>query len=192
MKISQFLDTIVSGLRRNRDWDEVEFREWLERTTTQERIEDDPDDLGDSMQLLPDYYAYAKSLVGLKEVPGPASNPKILAMIRQWLPSADDDSTTAWCGALVAHVMAEFGYPIAEHPLLARSWMHVYREVPYDQAREGDLAVLWRGAPSDWRGHVAFVDGADKDQISLLGGNQSNAVTIEQYGANRVLGVYRP
>lgn len=139
-----------------------------------------------------DHYQYAASLIGLAEIPGAESDPQILAMIRQWLPAAGDDSTISWCGAFVAHVLDKFGYRVAETPLVARSWRNIYPAVDLDDARKGDVAVLWRDSPSSWKGHVGFYESHTGTHIRILGGNQSNSVSVAAYPRHRLLGVYRP
>lgn len=137
------------------------------------------------------YYAYARSLIGLAEVPGPDSDPRILAMIREWLPDATDDSTISWCGAFVAHVLARFDLSVAREPLVARSWRSVFPAVT-GPPEEGDLVVLWRESPTSWKGHVGFWAGAREGVVLVLGGNQSNKVSVAPFPESRILGVYRP
>lgn len=147
----------------------------------------------DEVILGPEYYRYAKSLVGLREEPGPGSNPEVLAMIQRWLPSAGDDSEVSWCGAFVAHVMERFGYPVAHPALVARAWMGIYPPVPVTEALRGDVVVLWRESRNSWKGHVAFLDRWDDGgKVRLLGGNQGNAVNYQRYDRSRILGIYRP
>lgn len=186
MKTRDFLDLFIGSFRRNKDWNEQEFQEWARDQIAKD---DRP------ISTTPAYFDYAQSLVGLTEVPGPGSNPKILGIIQEWMPGHGDDSTLSWCGAFVAHVMNKFGYRVAEQPLVARSWMHVYPRVDeIADTRPGDIVVLWRESPDSWKGHVGFFDhydAANRD-VHLLGGNQSNSVSVQAFDGNRVLGVYRP
>ena len=54
--------------------------------------------------------------------------------------------------------------------------------------RPGAVMVFWRGRRDGWQGHVAFYVGED-DQgfFHVLGGNQSDAVTITRIEKTRLL-----
>lgn len=111
-----------------------------------------------------------------------------------------DPRQTEWCAAFVNSVLAELGQPgsesVSDHPLMARSFLEW--GVPVDHKEQepsaGDVVVFPRGRQS-WQGHVGFyvdtvtIDG--KDYWRILGGNQSNAVTIELYTPERALAVRR-
>ena len=111
-----------------------------------------------------------------------------------------DPRSTEWCAAFVNSVLHTTGQPgsesVSEHPLMARSF--VDWGVPVDHKEEepeaGDVVVFPRGRQS-WQGHVGFyvdtvtVDG--KDYWQILGGNQSNAVTVELYRPERAIAVRR-
>lgn len=139
------------------------------------------------------WLTYALGLVGEREVPGQRSNPRILAIIKEFLPAAQDDSSVAWCGAFAAHCLRRYGmtYP-QEMPLLARAYLDSGQVVR--DAQPGDVVVFWRGSgPNDWRGHVAFyLGGQGTGRIEVVGGNQTDAVTRTYYPESRVLGFRRP
>ncbi len=52
--------------------------------------------------------------------------------------------------------------------------------------------VFWRGHPTSWSGHVAFVTAAGRNSLKCLGGNQSNAVNEKFFDLDRVLGFRWP
>ena len=59
-----------------------------------------------------------------------------------------------------------------------------------EQAKEGDIVVFTRGT-STATGHVAFFLKVAGSQIEVLGGNQSDSVTIARYAKSRLLGIRR-
>mgnify|MGYP001030551301 CR=1 FL=1 len=107
-----------------------------------------------------------------------------------------DPVYTEWCAAFVNMILKQNNYPtsetVSDHPLTARSFLKLGVPV-VDEPKYGDIIVFKRGEP--WQGHVAFyvnkktVNGID--YYYVLGGNQSDAVTIEPYAASRVISIRR-
>lgn len=55
------------------------------------------------------------------------------------------------------------------------------------------MVVLSRGDPNGWQGHVGFYAGkAANGNILVLGGNQGNKVSVQEYPTARVLGYRKP
>jgi uncharacterized protein (TIGR02594 family) len=135
-------------------------------------------------------YAEAQKHNGLKEIPGAEHNPKIV----QWFADVGhawvQDDETAWCAAFVGAMLVASGLPSTK-ALNARSYMTWGDEVALEDAKRGDVVVLWRESPTSWKGHVAFLDSIDGGAVFLLGGNQRNAVSIESYPVSKVLSVRR-
>jgi uncharacterized protein (TIGR02594 family) len=107
-----------------------------------------------------------------------------------------DPVKTDWCAAFVNSVLKELGIPgsdtVSEWPLTARSFLHWGRRVK--EPRIGDIVVFPRGE-EEWQGHVGFYYGTEyKDGrkfYQILGGNQSNAVTIELFPARSAVSIRR-
>lgn len=146
-------------------------------------------------------YQFARSFNGLRELPGKKSHPLILGMIQEFLPWADDDSTTAWCALFVSwcvrHFMADAVLP--EKPWRARSWMAWGQAVPLVAAQPGDLVILKRDANGpgpdvvDAIGHIGFyVKRNDEGHVTVYGGNQSDRTRDAVFPVNRILAVRRP
>lgn len=150
-------------------------------------------------------YDLASRFVGIKEVPGAAANPAILAMLNldeKW--PADD--SVAWCSAFVNYIAWLLGLP-RSRSLRARSWLNVGVPVGLDDARaEYDVVILNRaGGPAnpsiiDAPGHVGFFAGtedgvvlrpAGQSKILVLGGNQHDSVSLSLFPRADVLGVRR-
>ena len=133
----------------------------------------------------------ARSYLGTKELKGSADNPKIMEMYRtvghHWL----EHDEVAWCAAFVGHCLEKTGFA-STRKLNARSYLTWGEKVAgLEQAKEGDIVIFTRGT-SAATGHVAFFIKAVGSQIEVLGGNQSDAVTVARYAKSRLLGIRRP
>lgn len=91
-----------------------------------------------------------------------------------------------WCGAFVATCMRKWNpdVTIPENPLGARQWGAFGRSVT---PVRGAVLTFWRGSPSGWQGHVGFYYGEDASAYHVLGGNQSDAVTVTRIAKSRHL-----
>lgn len=131
-------------------------------------------------------YDIAQRFVGLKETPGATSNPAILAMLQldgTW----PKDDVVPWCSAFANWVAWLLRLPRSKS-LAAKSWLAVGRPIPLEQAEAfNDVVVLTR----DGGGHVGFFAKLDGANVWILGGNQSDAVSVAPFPKNRVLGVRR-
>ena len=136
------------------------------------------------------WLAAAHRLLGVTEAPGPADNPAILG----WAASAAlpyDRDETPWCGLFIAHCLASTlpDAPLPSNPLGARQWLGFGVEVP---PQLGAILVFWRGSRDGWTGHVALYWAEDATSYHVLGGNQSDAVTITKIAKSRLLGARWP
>lgn len=141
-------------------------------------------------------FVLAQRFVGLAEVAGRVANPQILAMLRLDQKWPIDDSVP-WCSAFVNFVCWLLRLPRSKS-LRARSWLSVGRPIPLEWAQAGfDVVILKRGLSDagpdvqDAPGHVGFFAGQDNEHVLLLGGNQSDSVSIASFPRSRVLGVRR-
>lgn len=134
-------------------------------------------------------YSLAQRFVGLKEVPGiSVNNAQILAMLRldQVWPTSDE---VPWCSAFINYVCWLLRLPRSKS-LAARSWLDVGIPIELMNARPTyDIVVLSRNSG----GHVGFFASSDssKKLVYLLGGNQSDSVSITSFDVERILGVRR-
>jgi uncharacterized protein (TIGR02594 family) len=134
--------------------------------------------------------AAAGEYLGLQEWPGARHNPQIVDMFAKVGHGHVRDDETPWCAAFVGSVLAGLGLPHTGK-LNARSYETYGTQVRMQDARPGDIVVLWRGSPASWQGHVAFFVCFNGDKIVLRGGNQGNAVTDASYGRDRVIAIRR-
>jgi len=137
----------------------------------------------------------AARFTGLHEVAGVVANPQVLAMLTLVDTSVTDDATP-WCSAFVAYVAWLLGLP-QSRSLAARSWLSVGWPIALDKAEPGfDVVVLNRANGSAdpskaGPGHVGFFHSLFPDRVLILGGNQSDAVSLGIFRRDAVLGVRR-
>lgn len=131
----------------------------------------------------------AGEYLGLQEWPGAKQNPDIVEMFRAVGHRVESDET-AWCAAFVGSVLASLGLPHTGK-LNARSYQTYGAPVRTQDARPGDIVVLWRGSPTSWQGHVAFFVEFKGDKVILRGGNQGNKVSDAAYPMDRIIAIRR-
>ncbi len=78
---------------------------------------------------------------------------------------------------------------VGQNPYLARNWLEFGKEC---QPGVGAVMVFWRGSRSGIYGHVAFYWGEDDHHYYVLGGNQSNTISVARIARNRFLGARWP
>ena len=144
----------------------------------------------DRGDVLMPWMAEARRLMGLKEVSGTGNSHQIMGWAQDLdLDYAGDD--VPWCGLFMAHVISATlpDEPLPANPLGARQWLKFGRSVA---PQLGAVLVFWRGSKDGWSGHVALYVGEDADTYHVLGGNQSDAVTITRILKDRLLGARWP
>jgi uncharacterized protein (TIGR02594 family) len=136
------------------------------------------------------WYEEAKRLLGLREGPGSKDNPTIIDWADQLGIDYDHDDIP-WCGLFVAHCVGATlpDEPLPANPLGARNWARVGEaaaEAP------GAILVFWRETPNSGKGHVGFYHGEDATAYHVLGGNQSDSVSVTRVAKGRLLAIRRP
>jgi len=135
-------------------------------------------------------YSEAIKYLGVHELDGPKSNP----LIRSWiLQSADwldqDDSKTAWCGCFRGAIGIATATGAPENHFRAASWRQWGIAVDkLENAIKGDTLIFTR------RGgfHVGLFSGlSDNGNPLVLGGNQSDSVSIAEYDKDHLLSIRR-
>lgn len=144
-----------------------------------------------SNQPAPPWVAEGMKLKGLKEIVGSRHEAQILKFFAEAGHPEIHDDETAWCAAFVNAMLRRAGYK-GTQKLNARSFMSWGVSVPVDKPRYGAIAVFWRGDPNGWSGHVGFYVGETKTHIKVLGGNQSNSVSISLVSKKQLLGLRWP
>lgn len=136
-------------------------------------------------------YLLSRRYVGvIKERPGQDHHPAIQWWLELCRFGRNASDETPWCSAFVNFMAWQFDLPRSESAR-ARSWLDVGIPVAIEEAIAGfDVVVLAR-PPNPASGHVGFYDSHSVQTVSLLGGNQANAVNVQAFDRARVLGVRR-
>lgn len=122
--------------------------------------------------------------VGIKGVAGKEHNPEVLKYFKVAGFSGIKDDETAWCAAFANFLLVSNGLP-STGKLTARSFLTVGEEVK--EPLLGDFVVFWRVSKHSWQGHVGLFLRETSKLVYVLGGNQSNSVTISAYSKDRLL-----
>lgn len=125
---------------------------------------------------------------GEAEVSGAASNPRILALYRDAGHPAIGNDEVAWCAAFLGACLERVGLRSTQS-LMARSYATWGRELT--EPAVGAVAVLSRTSDPKL-GHVGFLVGATAESVFLLGGNQSDAVSVTRFPRSRLLSLRWP
>ncbi|WP_102958656.1 TIGR02594 family protein [Mangrovicella endophytica] len=140
-----------------------------------------------SMGLQPDlpWYEEARRFLGLKEVSGGGDNRTIMDWARD-LDIAYSGDDVPWCGLFVAHCIGSTlpEEELPANPLGARSWRKFGRPC---EPTKGCILVFWRESLTSYKGHVGFYAGQDDAAYYVLGGNQSDSVSITRISRTRLL-----
>ena len=131
----------------------------------------------------------ARSLLGTKEKPGTSNNPIIMEWanaIGGWVANFYTKDEIPWCGLFVAHCLSEHNIKIPKNPLSALEYSRW--GVKLSKGTPGAVMVFTR--PSG--GHVGFYVSEDATDYHILGGNQSDMVTITKIDKSRLVGIRWP
>lgn len=136
--------------------------------------------------------------IGVTEVPGKASNPRIQDYYRAAGINPDDgdslgedDSSTPWCACFVSFCARQAGFGVPSvAPYRSREWLK-WGVDAHGKPSPGDVVVFSR-PPRPRHGHVAlYICTLGGGDVVVLGGNQLNSVCVSRYPASRVLGYRR-
>lgn len=130
------------------------------------------------------WLSVARKEIGQKEIAGHAHNPRIIEYhgTTTLRGSADE---IPWCSSFVNWVMKTAGYK-GTRSAAARSWTEWGQRIR--TPIKGCIVVLTRNGG----GHVGFYMGMKDGRVQILGGNQSNAVNIAPYAAERIIAYVLP
>jgi uncharacterized protein (TIGR02594 family) len=132
------------------------------------------------------WFDLAMTQIGVREVAGAGNSPTVMDYLAeasgQQLPDA-----TPWCAGFVGAMLARSGYR-PSGSLMARSYLDWGAML--DKPRRGCVVVLKRGAPP--AGHVGLAVEWNGATVKILGGNQSDAVSIATFSRASIIGYRWP
>ena len=134
----------------------------------------------------PKVIAEAVRYLGINEIKGKLNNTTIMSWAKDvGVDKIYTSDEIAWCGLFVAKVIKKAGFEIVKDPLWALNWGNFGTK--QSVAMLGDVLVFKR----DGGGHVGFYIAEDKNYFHVLGGNQSNSVSITRIAKNRCVAIRR-
>ncbi len=138
---------------------------------------------------LPPWYIEMQRRKGLHET---KNRSLLMAWLRSDGKTLGDPARLPWCGDAVetAIHLTLPNEPRLANPYMARNWMKFGR--PLATPAIGAVLVFWRGARNGISGHVGLYAGEDAGALHVMGGNQSNAITVARLGRDRLLGIRWP
>lgn len=129
----------------------------------------------------PVWLAAAREDVGVREIPGAPTAPRIAAMLQRLRAWWRDDETP-WCGVAVAAWMQAAGIALPEHWYRAKAWASWGQSLHLPT--HGCVVVFERSGG----GHVGLVVGRDSSgNLLVLGGNQGDAVNVRAFPPSRAI-----
>lgn len=142
-----------------------------------------------SAQLAPPWHQELLRRKGLHET---RERSALIAWLRSDGRTLGDPAKLPWCGDAIETCIALTlpGEPLPTNPYLARNWLKF--GTPLGRPALGAVIVFWRGSKTGTSGHVGLYAGEDADAYHVLGGNQSDAITIARLDKARVLGFRWP
>lgn len=145
------------------------------------------------MSSEPVWLQQARRLLGTTEGAGPANNGVILDWAKQeggWIERFYTADSIPWCGLFVGHCLLNVGIEGPKNPLSALAWADWGLALDPMKREPGAVLVFTR----EGGGHVGFYVGEDPDGAALhvLGGNQSDAVTVTRIRSERLHAVRWP
>lgn len=111
------------------------------------------------------------------------------ATLREFLKSdggtVGDPALVPWCGdfAQTCIALAMPDEPLPANPYAAINWLKFGNPVT---PRRGAVLIFWRGSPSGWQGHIGFYMAEDATHFHVLGGNQSDSITVSRIAKTRL------
>lgn len=139
----------------------------------------------------PAWLAAARKYIGVAEIPGKEHAPQIvrwLATLKAWW----REDETPWCGVLTAACLRETGVALPKHWYRAKGYFGEPDKPwgsPLVAPALGCIVIFERKGG----GHVGFVVGKEPcGNLRVLGGNQSNRVSIASFERTRVAGYRWP
>lgn len=147
----------------------------------------------------PAWLSAARAKLGTREAAGVANNPTILGWAKRLgvkvLGIAYNADSVPWCGLFVATCLAEGGVDLTADDfnrqtvaVRAKAWASWGARLRLDRLAPGAIMVFDR----DGGGHVAFYVGEDASAFHVLGGNQSDNVTVARIARERCIGARWP
>jgi uncharacterized protein (TIGR02594 family) len=133
----------------------------------------------------PAWMREAYRFMGLKEIAGAKSNPTIISWAQKlggWIKTFYNNDDIPWCGLFISHCITETlpSEHVPANPLGALNWSTFGKQLKTPVL--GAILTFHRTGG----GHVGLYVGEDKTAYHVLGGNQSNSVSVTRIDKGRL------
>lgn len=135
----------------------------------------------------PRWVEIARARIGEREIKGPKHNARIAAAWGKLGAKWFNDDETPWCGNFVAECLFDAGRKILGPSEFPRALAWAKWGVPCSPT-VGAVVVFKR----EGGGHVGFLVGENAANFYVLGGNQSDMVSIAPIAKNRAVAIRWP
>jgi uncharacterized protein (TIGR02594 family) len=135
--------------------------------------------------------ARAELLLNISEDPRAGRDHPRIRLYHSTTSGGAEPDEVSWCSSFVNFCVERAGL-IGTDSKAARSWLRWGAPVDRSDWREGDIIVFWRVSPDSWKGHVGFLVDWAGERPLILGGNQSDRLSIASpYPFTSILAVRR-
>jgi uncharacterized protein (TIGR02594 family) len=141
--------------------------------------------------ILPDWLSAATHELGVSEITGAKSNPRIMDYRAiSGLKLVGEDSVVPWCAIFINAMLAKAGVQ-GSGSAMARSFVSSKNFEKLDKPMVGCITVISssRGPAS---GHVFFCTAENGLFFQALGGNQDDSVNIAMFQKKKLVGHFWP
>jgi len=130
--------------------------------------------------------------LGTKEVDGDGNNPRIQEYHRFATVRNDEiaPDSVPWCASFVCWVL-EAERLESTNSKMARSFERLGREVAIKDYLPGDIVTFYRNGHHSGQGHVGFLVWINSGKAYVLGGNQSDQVSVTKYSLDKMTSIRR-
>lgn len=149
---------------------------------------DTPDIFVPSRAWGPPWMLWALGEIGVHEIPGPKSNPRI-EWYHSFTAAGEAPDEVAWCSSFVNAGMISSGYP-GTRSKAASSWRGYGVR---NGLQVGAILVFGKSDPdAKGTGHVGFCAGWNGRYVLVLGGNQNQQVSVARRDISALVDVRMP
>lgn len=132
--------------------------------------------------------------LGLREVPGPRSSPRICEMYSAAghpAPEKLDDSKWSWCSAAMNAWFVESGLK-GTGSLMGRSWLKRGNKLNSSKRLPRGALLVFKYDDNPSHGHICCLLQDNGDRLRVIGANQGNAVSVMSWPRDKMIGAVWP
>lgn len=129
--------------------------------------------------------------LGVSEIAGKVANDRILEMFAKAGHPEITSDEVAWCAAAEGTWMEEANIK-GTQSLAARSYLRFGKALDIDKKIPRGAVLIFKRGNSSWQGHVCNLLEDGGKTLTVIGGNQSNRVSVATYARAALIGARWP